>query len=371
MIDLRNKLHLALPPVFLLALWIPAICGLLGYDPIPRPNENRPPAQFPAWPNSAATLQKFPSAFEAYYNDHFGGRNSLVYFYMWAKSVVLRVSPSPIHVLGKEDWSYLGHDQQLAASRGTRLFTEDELEQQLKTLKNYRDIADKYGAKFLVTYGPDKSTIYPEYAPAWLHRVGAASNLGQVIGYTQAHSNVAILDLRPVLEDAKSTGLIYLHSNSHWNNVGGYAAYHAMADYFVRWMPRFRPVQPDDLIFETRARNESDLEAEIDIDYFKAAPVEDARLRTRHATKVADDLSSLGVDAEGFITENEDSTLPKLVIFHDSFGWALAPFLMEGFSRVVFVRKPTYSEEVIAAERPDCVVFMRVERFLTPVKATQ
>ena len=58
MIDLRNKLHLALPPVFLLALWIPALCGLAGYDPIPRPNENRPPAQFPAWPTSAATLQK-------------------------------------------------------------------------------------------------------------------------------------------------------------------------------------------------------------------------------------------------------------------------------------------------------------------------
>ena len=370
----RNRIHIALVPIFFVALWVPALCALLGYDPIPRPNENRNPATFPARPDSLAALQAFPQKFEAYYNDHFGLRNTLVYGYLWTKSMVLGVSPSPLVVVGREDWTYLGHDQQLAASRGTALFSDAQLEDLRRNIENEKAIAERHGARYLRCYGPDKSTIYPEHAPAWLHRISKESNLDQLQAYLTSHSDVTLVDLRPAILKAKADNyLVYLQSNSHWNDYGAYVGYCTIADTIQPWLPNFVPVVPDDLSFSWRPRKPDDLEAEIDIAYYKASLIFDVHPKKWRGKMVGKEIAGLkiagGTDLS--ISENENQSLPKLVIFHDSFGWAIAPYFIESFSRVVFVRKPGFSEEIIAKERPDLVITLGVERSLTPVKPHQ
>lgn len=366
---MQKTAGLILVVLFMGGLWLPMALSVAGFDPIPRPNENRNPAACPALPTTLAQLQAYPQAFDAYYKDHFGGRNVLVYSYLWLKSVLFGAAPNPMVVVGKGDWTYLGHDRQLASSRGVPPLDDSQLETWRKTLEDRQAIAAKYGARFLCFFGPDKSTIYPEYLPAWMQPVYPESNQDRLLAYMAAHSNVPMLDLRPALLEAKAGGITYLHSNSHWNAFGAFVAYQAIATELQSWFPNFRPVTQEDVIFETRPRNDSDLEAEIDIAYYKTALVEDARLKTKHATKLEGGLPNAPAGSEVAVMVNEDTSLPTLVCFHDSFVWALLPFLSESFSRVVFVRQPTFSEAIIAQEKPDLVIFLRVERELAPVES--
>lgn len=366
---LANNLLVGL---FFTAMWLPIGLSLAGIDPFPRPNENRSPAPLPALPRTLEELKAFPPKAEAYYNDHFGGRNTLVYAYLWIKSRIFRVSPTDMAVVGKGDWTYLGTDQQLSSSRGVPLLTEAELEQWRSVLEERQRISERHGARFLAFLAPDKSTVYPEYLPDWMQRETPVSNLDLLQNYLAKHSNVPLIDLRPALIEGKKGGLTYLRSNSHWNNFGAFVAYQALAAEIQALLPGYRPMGQAELIFETRPRIATDLEAEIDIAGYKSAPIEDARPRRWRAKKLGDAIEGVTFqEPVGLsVIEHEDRSLPSLVCFHDSFGWGLAPFLSNSFSRVVYVRAPNFSEEVIAHEKPDLVIWMRVERVLAPVAAS-
>ena len=67
------------------------------------------------------------------------------------------------------------------------------------------------------------------------------------------------------------------------------------------------------------------------------------------------------------VTEIPGSTLPRAVVFRDSFASRLAPFLSEHFSRVVYLWQNNFDVDVIRAERPDVVIQEIVGRHLAYV----
>jgi alginate O-acetyltransferase complex protein AlgJ len=64
------------------------------------------------------------------------------------------------------------------------------------------------------------------------------------------------------------------------------------------------------------------------------------------------------------VTEIPGSTLPRAVIFRDSFTSALAPYLSEHFSRVVYIWRNDVAVDEIEAERPDVVLQELVSRHI-------
>jgi hypothetical protein len=64
-------------------------------------------------------------------------------------------------------------------------------------------------------------------------------------------------------------------------------------------------------------------------------------------------------------SEIPGSDLPRLVMFHDSFGGALQPFFAEHFSKAVFVSKGMgFEEALLEQERPQVVLQELTERYL-------
>lgn len=63
--------------------------------------------------------------------------------------------------------------------------------------------------------------------------------------------------------------------------------------------------------------------------------------------------------------EVSDKTLPKMVMFRDSFADALIPFLAEHFERSVFVGSLGFEKEIITKEKPDIVITELCERYVT------
>ena len=67
------------------------------------------------------------------------------------------------------------------------------------------------------------------------------------------------------------------------------------------------------------------------------------------------------------IHEQDRRKRPSCVVFGESFAETLLYFLKEVFGRVVFAHTSMYVDEVVAAERPDVVLSLPIERFLIKV----
>jgi len=64
------------------------------------------------------------------------------------------------------------------------------------------------------------------------------------------------------------------------------------------------------------------------------------------------------------VTEIPGSTLPRAVMFRDSFTSWLAPFLSEHFSRIVYIWQNDFDASAVLAEKPDVVIHEIVGRHL-------
>jgi len=86
--------------------------------------------------------------------------------------------------------------------------------------------------------------------------------------------------------------------------------------------------------------------------------------RARRA-RVIEPAGAFPTDEEGtLITEIDDPSLPRAVIFRDSFVSQLVPFLSEHFSRAVYLWQNDFDAGVVAKEHPDVVIQEIVGRHL-------
>ena len=56
------------------------------------------------------------------------------------------------------------------------------------------------------------------------------------------------------------------------------------------------------------------------------------------------------------VTEQPDRSRPRAVIFRDSFGSALIPFLSEHFSRALYLWQYNFDPAIVTEERPSVVI---------------
>ena len=87
-------------------------------------------------------------------------------------------------------------------------------------------------------------------------------------------------------------------------------------------------------------------------------------LRPRRA-RVVDPAGAAPTDELGrLVTEIDDPSLPRAVIFRDSFTSRLVPFLSEHFSRAVYLWQNDFDADVVQKEHPDVVIQEIVGRHL-------
>ena len=65
------------------------------------------------------------------------------------------------------------------------------------------------------------------------------------------------------------------------------------------------------------------------------------------------------------VTAQPDGSRPRAVVFRDSFGSALIPFLSEHFSRALYLWQYNVDPDVVLDERPDVVIQEWVGRRLS------
>jgi hypothetical protein len=188
--------------------------------------------------------------------------------------------------------------------------------------------------------------------------------MDQVFG-ALSDARVAV-DLRPALFEAKTRERIYHRTDTHWNDRGALVAYRMIIDAVRRQLPAVPPAwQRSDFEAVSRDDEGRDLAGMMGLRQVLREEVLALEPRRSRLARVVEPAGVAPDAEEGrLVTEIPDSTLPRAVIFRDSFVSSLVPFLSEHFSRAVYVWQNDFDAEAVVKERADVVIQEIVGRHL-------
>src|SRR6266508_3739168 len=351
---LRRLTDVLLIVGFVLAIALPLADVVVGLDPTPVLTEKRRLAPPPRLRPGEMVSVSYIGALESWWNDNFGFRRALVRQYSRVL-LALGVSPTKSIILGKEGWLF---------------FADDELEVWRRRMERRHDWLAERGIRFLVVVAPSKETIYPVFMPDALNRVCPTTRMHQLAAHLSARSTVDVIDLSAPLRRAKARSILYLRTDTHWNDRGALLVSQEIVGHLGEWFPRLRPLPESAFAPLTHEGWSGDLVAMLSLESRLREPR--LELRSLHARRAR----PAGVDpppAEAWrtvsATEIADSALPRAVMFHDSFGVSLRPFLSEHFARIVYCSgsgdwRRNFDVGLVERERPQVVIQEIAERLL-------
>lgn len=339
---------IALPPARFLAEREPDQSALL---------ENRQPAPRPELELDLAALEAFPAAFESWYADAFPFRGALVAWHNAAVLFGLGDAPTSDLVVGRDGWLFLRTNRALDSYRRTYPFPTDELETVAAALFDRHDWCAARDIDFRFVVAPDKHTLYPELLPAWAAPLEPESRLDQLVA-RMAGTRVAVVDPRERLEAAKEAGLVYYPHGTHWSHLGAFQAYELLCESLS-----ISPWGPEDYDLVVEGAETGDSWA--DQLLLRGQLVQEVPgLRHKRLVYAPTETWLAPSGQLDGVVENLDPSLPRLVLFRDSFGNWLWPYLAQHFSRLRSESHVEWSADLIRSERPDVVIEERVERHL-------
>jgi hypothetical protein len=358
-LTLTHRLNVTLIVMFGVLLWLPTLDTFFHIDHTPAINENRVSAQLPFLKSFPDGLKEYLVGLEACFNDHFGCRNQLIRWQMdWRQSI--RAAGENAHeiIIGRDGWLFIAQNQMVEHYRGVRQFTPQNLHDWQALLEHRRDWLARRRIKYVFVVAPDKHSIYSEYLPAWMTKLRPETKLDQLCIYMRVHSNVEVVDLRPALLDARRIAPTYLKTDTHWNAFGGFVACQAI----VKRLPGLEPLSLDSFELGKTAGPAGDLAIMLGL---KTTEENTVSLTPKPG------LPSLEMSVKDLAKHPEyrgpSSTINSrekgaALLFCDSFGTALIPFLGYHFGKVTHLRKDTLDARWIEQEKPDVVISEMVER---------
>jgi hypothetical protein len=355
---------------FVAVIGLPLASKLLHFDWLTPVSEFRMTATQPPLPRDRAALDAFPAEFEAYYNDHFGLRSAFIRGMHLVKGRWLGTATAANVLVGLDGWLYFTERPAGTDYDAVRPFTADELRRWCRILQKRHDWLARKGVRYILFIPPDKQTVYPEHLPPELRSRHAQSRLDQLAAELRQHSTVPFLDVRAALWQAREREQVFDATDSHWNPRGAFVGYQALVGRLAEWFPAVRPL-PRSAFVDTACRRAggdlAQMSAQERVRTEEALGLESVSPRQAQRCAAAGEWAGDCRGSPPQAVECHDPALPRALMFHDSFTWALGPFLAEHFRRIVFVWTDQFSPELVRRERPEVVIQQLVERKLGTV----
>jgi len=333
----------------------------------PLAREHRMPSSKPALVLEPRALHKFPSTYEAYFKDTFGLRDRLLRWHALQSLDLFGVSPTDQVLIGKDGWYFYTGNDSVRAWRGLVPFSEEDLRQWKLGLEARRDWLRDLGMEYLFVIAPNKETIYPDYYPDTFAKLGP-TRLEQFADYMARNSDLDFLDLRgPFAEERKHDGPqnhVYLEEGTHWNARGALVAYHEILARLARKNAVVAPLPYEawqrvsyETSNDTWASNMyiGDLSRQREVGLMRLPGM--TRSRTLNE-------GFQGVFGPGrkLLRGTDDASLPRALMFHDSFGPFIENLLSEHFSRIEYEWSYAFDSTEVQALMPNIVIELWVER---------
>ncbi len=347
---------------------LPLMGTLLGLGRTSESIDMRPLEPFPVLEWDLPRLRTLPQRFEFWHRDHFGFRRLLLQGLAAVEVFGLKVPISPNVVLGRDSWLYYVHAPVGTDYEEVRPFTAAELDRWQRVLERRQEWLARRGCRYVLFLPPDKQTIYPEhFDPALLPR-HASGRLEQLVAHLRTHSDLAVVDVRQALLEAKQREPVYRVTDSHWNRRGAFVGYRELARVLAGWFPQIRPFERSQFAEEVRHERGGDSARLLALG--DTAGEEDYRLeplfrkQARHHVLPRSWMRATPAFGPPVAWDNPDTSLPRAVLFHDSFADGYLDLLAEHFHHLVSVWDDDFHPDLVEREDPDVVIHELVERKL-------
>ena len=252
---------------------------------------------------------------------------------------------------GKEGWLFLSNDSNKVMEQITgRASLPADFEALWASLFAYRAVrlAD-LGARYFYGVVPNKECVYQRFLPDGVN-FSETRPINKVL--RAAKGRVAHEYFLQCLEEESLKSETYTKGDTHWNHVGAFVAFNQLM------RANCLPQMNSDLISFEEKVIAGDLTEKIGL----TTTTKVAVIKRPTFKKVEfNGVQNIGQRA---VYENEDKSLPTLVLFRDSFASHQLEMFASLFSRVVALWQPNIDYKVVEYERPDFVFSQQVERFL-------
>lgn len=313
--------------------------------------ENRTLAAFPSvYTEQEGFNVNFLSDAGDYFQDHFAFRNELVTANALLNGKLLGVSTASGVIQGTDNWLY--YKDSLNDFQGTNLLSERSLFNIAHTLSMMQEGLQAKGVRFLFTVAPNKNSLYGENMPYYdSMKVTEENNLARLVPLLESEG-VAYADLKSLFESQEE--ILYHERDSHWNNKGAALA----ADYLMELLEK----EHDSYAHETYTERE-DFIGDLDEMLYPAALTPETEIYYDRIQTFAY-VGEVESNFDPRITTVNPVKSGSLVMYRDSFGNTLLPFLADTYSSAYFSRGVPYQLSDVDTMAADTVIVERAERFL-------
>lgn len=313
--------------------------------------EKRADSAFPMLFSESGKLNtSFGTEAETWLSEHFAFRAELVTANNLLHTKLLGVSVENTIVQGKDDWLFF--EETISDYTGTDICSDRELHNMVYTLTLMNEYAQAHGTEFLFVSPPNKATLYGDQLPYW-YKKSQVTTLGRLSDELR-NTDIGYLDLGSLF--LQSDTPLYHKRDSHWTNAGARLAYDAIltqlgiphnsyadASYTVTydWQGDL-----DRLGFPTLDITDEQINYEIDFASMFT-------FSSRQTSVEAPDIETSAPEKSG-----------SLLMFRDSFGNALIPFISSAIGTVRYQKYVPYQLDLLESGKYDSVIIELVERNL-------
>lgn len=254
-------------------------------------------------------------------------------------------------VYGTDGWLY--YNSTLGDYTGSAKASDRKVYNAAHNIALAQRFVKNKGADFVFTAAPNKNSLYYENMPEEYVMDRENSNISRFYDILR-DEKVNFADLFSLFE--ASDEILYLKTDSHWNNKGALLAYNALLDAVNKEHHTY-----SDVTVIKEAREYGDLEEALNPD--SPAAEENYYYEISTSYEYANKVES--VEAPLILTQNTDAE-GNLLMFRDSFGNSLLPFFADNFSNACFSKGVPYIlEKFINIYSPDTVIIEVAERNVT------
>lgn len=347
--------------VFVLIVFAPFVINTLHIFVTSNNMENRHLAKMPVF--SEVDLTEYLGEYNDYFKDNFGLRSQMITANNAIHFRYLDEIPSKTCNVEMGDDKWLFVSAYLAAAYYVDV-TAPELSSIAENLAQRAEFCENLGAKYYVIIPPTKSSAYKEFRPMFYKKMPEKNTVSNVLHVLGKEPLINVVDVRPALAQIKALYPypIYYKFDSHWNSSGAKTGYDVLMNKIKVDFPDIHPIPSSDYVLSFDSTYEADL--------LKSIAMGDMLERTevvytpKFDSKVIDGIPKPYGHIARFKDNVNGDTL-KVMVFHDSFGVALMPFLSETFKRNIFLWTTDFRHDLIEKERPDIVIQERMESYVS------
>ncbi len=351
-----RRRDLLLIVAFALLLVLPGLLHVAGLAQSSARDELRELTQRPEMPLNAKAWRNFGPLLDSWLADRFGLRPELIGLAKELK-FAFRLPVARSVVAGRDGWLYWGGHEEIEQHSGVRLLSREEIDVWLERLRAYHDWLASRGIRFVFALAPDKSEIYPEHLPEGIP-AGAITPADQILRALKAEGTIDVVDLRPVIREAKSLGEIYYRYDSHWKPAAAFLGLQAVLK--GRWPVPLPPLA--DYGYDSKDMR-GDLVHLAGLECCLAEPSD--KLLRKFPDPVVSETGGVENGQLGYRIVTDHVDYPSIFLCNDSFGDHWATPLADVAHVLVFRRNdhPCHAAAV-EAEKPALFIYEAVQRLL-------